>query len=240
MTVDDQLAQARADLESLDTDTPTLQANLTTQEAELDRLRREARAGRAAFPDVVMQQTRRDAAAGILEQHLSDVAAARGLVAELEAAQVDTGGMEAVRAAWQVIAQTTGEYAAATAKLEKQLQAGLDRLSDLKKAHQAAQQQVANTLMEAGARGAGLTRNRVGALMREAGLIVPGSDRERLMRAMQAFAEQTDPDAAPDLLAVTRDVGQAVGYGPDAYHLNLRPEGAPLVMHALKGDRRPA
>lgn len=233
-TVADQLAAARADLVSLEADTATLEKNLAAQNADLDQMRREARAGRAEFADVVQQQTRRDAASGLLQQHLEDVAACRQLVEELEGAAAEAVAVADVRRAWASMEQQQTEYAARAEQLEAQLLAGLDALLSLRTGYQAAQQTISLKTREAVARATGLTLQEVSDQLRSMGRPVPQMRSGDVREAALAFAELADPENAGDLVNIAYDVAGAGAFGPGSYRRNLKPTGYPLLARALE------
>ncbi|OLV17484.1 hypothetical protein [Deinococcus marmoris] len=226
----EQLEQARADLVSLDTDTPTLEQNVTTQTAELDRLRREARAGRADFDQVVAQQTRRDAAAGMLQQHLEDVAAQRGLVEELEGAAAESAAVEELRAAWAAVNKSAQEWGRVSEALEGRLRVELDRLRELAVKHREAQATAYQIMRAAAAQGSGLDLQTVGDRLgqRPTGPM-DGATRDAqtqaITRALESFAELAAPDNGGELLALARLMAHRAAP-------RLLPEGLPLLARA--------
>lgn len=238
VTVAAQLDEARATLADLEADLPTLEGGLESQNAELERVRREARAGRVDFEAVVAQQTRRDAAHGILQQHLEELASTRALIEELQNATAEAQDVAALRQQWEVIEGNGHEYAALSQELEQQLRAGLDQLAELRTAHQAAQQEVRRLIHQAAVRATGLTAQQVADQLRSESRIEPGTAAARVQQAALAFAEVADPDNGAELVAVARSVAQAGSYGPGSYQLNLQPTDCPLVSQAQQAHRR--
>lgn len=135
MSVREQLEAARADLADLESDTVTLEANVAQQQAELERLRREARAGRAGFGQVVEQQTRADAARGMLQQHLEDLAQQHSLVTELEGALSAEDDLAVGKTAREVMRDAEARFAALAQETEAHVNAALAELAQLKHAH---------------------------------------------------------------------------------------------------------
>ena len=223
----EQLTQARADLESLDADTPTLESNMAAQTAELDRLRREARAGRADFAQVVEQQTRSDAAAGMLQQHLEDVAAQRGLVEELEAAALEAGAVGELKAAWAAVVKTDQDFARISEALEGRLKVELARLSDLAAQHRQAQADVSRLMRDAATRESGLDARTVVAHLgqrsgRPADRETLDAQAQAITHALEAFAELAAPDEGAAVVTLVRRIAYTGAPG-------LLPDGLPLL-----------
>lgn len=147
MNVAQQLAQARADFTALDSYTGKLEKNLAEQNAELERLRREARSGAAKFDDVVKQQTRREAAQGMLRQHLDDLAQAQALVDELEAAQGEASNLSAAQSAFARLRELEAQHAALSAQVESYLSEHLSKLEALEAEHGTAQAELARAVL---------------------------------------------------------------------------------------------
>lgn len=236
-TVAAQLDQARATLADLEADLPTLESGLESQNAELERVRREARAGRVDFEAVVTQQTRRDAAHGILQQHLAELASTRALIEELERAEWAAGAGQRVRDLWGNLDTTRQDYHALTAKVEKQISEGVKRLLELNQTHRAAQMELTNVFRQVVQDTTGLTSAQVGAELRNTGRPVEGEASGMVSSALHDFAVSADPAHAPELLALVRDAASGGSYGPSRSEHRLEPVDAPLLMKVLRTGR---
>lgn len=135
MTISDQLAQARADLATLEADTPKLQAAQDAQATVLDTARREARAGTATLAAVVRAQGQHEAACGLLAQHRQDVADAAAQVGELERADRAAHLLSEGREAYRVMQEAAQAHATRAAQAEEAVRLALDELARLSAQH---------------------------------------------------------------------------------------------------------
>ncbi|WP_216319753.1 hypothetical protein [Deinococcus aestuarii] len=220
MTLAEQLAQARIDAASLDGDTGKLEANLAQQTAELERLRREARAERATFADVVKQQTRWDAARGMLEQHLQDVANARALVEELEAAHRHADTVALARGARAEVARLEAEHSALADEVERYLADVLPRLEGLTGEHAAAQRRLALALRDGAVSLGEFTTQQAADVLAQTRAAPVGEVRRQVMAAVEAFAGEVDAQDARLLVSLARRVPSA---GPELLTLSAWP-----------------
>lgn len=138
MTLAKKYGAARAEVRELEDAASRLETNAAGQRAELELLRRQARAGTVEFSEVVTQQARADAAAGMYTQHLQDLADARAVLDELTAAMTAAELVSEGRAALERMRATEGLFTARAAAVETQLRADLADLQKLRREHEAA------------------------------------------------------------------------------------------------------
>lgn len=232
MSLLEQLETARAEVATLESFTGNLERNVSEQVAELERVRRDARSGKAKFDEVVKQQTRYEAAQGMLRQHLDDLARAVALVDELSAAHGESEALLSVRQAWGTVESSAAEYAALAGKLEEQLQTGLKRLHDIRQAHIAAKAEVSRIVREAAVRETGQSMNTVGSFIRAGGSSIKGDVTGDIAQAMQNFVEMACPESAADMLLLTRDVVQIGTESAQSQRLSL--SQCPLLSEARR------
>lgn len=206
VSLEAQLETARADVASLESFTGNLERNVSEQSAELERLRREARAGRAKFDEVVKQQTRHEAAQGMLRQHLDDLARAVALVGELESAAGEQLALVGIRQAWGTVESSAAQYAAQAAKLEQQLQEGLSKLRTIQQEHRAAKGEVSRLVREAAVRETGQTLNTVSTFVRSGSSPIKGDVTGEISEAMRRFVEVASPENGLEMLSLAQAV----------------------------------
>lgn len=141
MTGADQLAQARDDLALLVSRTASLEASLHEQEAQLSDARRVASAG-GPLADVVLSQTRRDAAHGILQQHRQDVEQARVRVDDAEQVAQRERLLSDSRQAFELMQRTAQALDGEAKRAELLISQALDNLRQLTQQHEQARRTI--------------------------------------------------------------------------------------------------
>ncbi|WP_161881165.1 hypothetical protein [Deinococcus alpinitundrae] len=131
MTIPEQLERALADLAALESDNATLEANAAAQDSALIATRRESRSGTATFEAVVKAQTRTQAARGLLDQHRQDVADARALLEELEAAALSLDLLAEGRAAFQMMREVKEAHNVIAVQTDAAVRRGVRELAAL-------------------------------------------------------------------------------------------------------------
>lgn len=225
-----QLRQACAEFTALDSYTSKLEKNLADQHAELERLRREARRGAAQFDDVVNQQARREAAQGMLRQHLDDLARLQALVDELEAAQADMDNVSAAQDAFSRMREMEAEYATLSDQVEQYLAEQLSRLHDLEARHQAAQDELARRAHAQASKVTGLGSDDVRQVMQRIRRRLPSEEHRPLLESLRAFFSEVAGEEADRAEALTFDRVNVV----PRYNTPAPAEGHKLLRTALQ------
>lgn len=140
-----ELMQARDDLALLTGRTASLETSLKDQDAMLQGARRAATDG-GPLADVVLSQTYRDAAHGLLEQHRQDVDQARAKVAQLEQVEQAAQRLAEGRRAFEAMQRTAQAHDLEAQQAEAALSQSLETLALVADQHRRARLTIRATL----------------------------------------------------------------------------------------------